>query len=116
MKENIICTGSTLAEWTKVLVDDGWKIIEHTNNSITGKKSIGQSRFPVKNATTWYITVEDEDEMIVTFDVPAFTDSLFSRHRIYDEFGDITEEFNHILVKTDTDMNILEAIKSESFI
>jgi|GEM_PF-5571229 len=71
-----------LTEWASEFADRGWKFTTHTEDVCTGRKLMGQSRFPVRNAVQWHVKVETDDSLRVRMTVPAFADSMYARQRL----------------------------------
>ncbi len=118
MKLSINCLdASPLTEWVQVLVKDGWKVIDHEAEQVTAKRKLGQSEYPLKNATVWYITLEELDDSVTTLrisvDAPSFAVSTFSRARIYEEFEDIAADVGACTTDEDLEVNLLENLRNE---
>lgn len=87
---------TNLGDWVSVIVGQGWKITEYDTQLVKAKKEIGQSEYPVRLSTSWYITITEDapDGTAVEIEVPAFTDSLYARKRLLkaiEELADATE-------------------------
>ena len=116
MNTTITCTESHhLTEWAQVLVDRGWKIIQHRSSTIKAKRHMGQSEYPSKNTTVWYITLEEtEEDMLVEITVPAFANSQFSRVRLYEEFSELAEGVGEFETEEDLEIDILRQVRIKS--
>ena len=112
MKATIHCTESPqLAQWVQVLVDEGWKLIEHEADSIVARNEFGQSRYPPKNTTVWEITLTEDDDFTAEIDVPAFCNGSFSRARIYEEFEEIADQVGGVKTKESLKLDLLSEVR-----
>jgi hypothetical protein len=85
----------TLSVWQEILTPNGWKITQYTENTLCAKNKFGESEFPVRNATTWYITIRDKESSVeVAIDVPAFADSDYAENRIRRKVADLGNELD----------------------
>ncbi len=84
-----------LVIWQEVIVPSGWKITNYTESTLRAKNEFGQSVFPVRNATTWYITIKDDDSGVrVEMNVPAFADSDYAENRMRKKVGEIADNLD----------------------
>jgi hypothetical protein len=118
MKVTLHCrTAPGLTRWVTVLVDKGWKIIDHEADRIAAKRQLGQSEYPLKNATIWHLTIEDlnteEFAAEVTIEVPAFANSPFSRSRINEEFDDIATIVGDVELQEETSLDLLSELRNQ---
>lgn len=117
MKVTLHChTAPPLTSWVGQLVDTGWKIIDHEADRFRAKRQLGQSEYPQKNTTIWYISVEmlsdSQFEAEVSIEVPAFTDSVFSRSRIYEEFDDFSTAIGDVQVQEELSIDLLAKLRN----
>ena len=118
MKTTLHCrTAPPLTRWAGLLVDTGWKIIDHEADRFRAKRQLGQSEYPQKNTTVWYISVEmlqdSQFEAEVSIDVPSFTDSEFSRARMYEEFDDIAMSVGNIQLQEEISVDLLTELRNK---
>lgn len=89
-------TAPPLVNWVHLLVRNGWKVIDHEPELAHLNRRLGQSEYPLRNATVWYIFLEERSEtdasFRVTVTVPAFADGQFSRSRVYEEVEEIADQ------------------------
>jgi hypothetical protein len=113
MKVTVTCVRFPhLAQWVQVLVDRGWKLIEHGSDCIKAKKHLGQSEYPAKNTTVWQITLEEKQKEVKTeIEVPAFAECAFSRMRMYEEFVEVADEAGEYETEEDLEIDILEQVR-----
>lgn len=80
-----------LAVWQAVLTPSGWKITKYTDSKLCAKNEFGESKFPIRNSTTWHVTIcEKEDgSATVRMDVPAFAESDYAKNRMLEKIADL---------------------------
>jgi len=103
-----------LAQWVQVLVDEGWKLTHHGPNSIRAKNHLGQSKYPQKNTTVWYLTiteVTDDSACKAVLDVPAFCHSPFSKARIYEEFEELVKKVGRFETDDQLEIDLLGQLR-----
>lgn len=112
MKATIHCTKSPhLAHWVQVLINEGWKLIEHEANYIVAMNELGQSKYPAKNTTTWEITLRENNDLTAEIEVQAFCDSPFSRSRIYEEFDKLAVQAGNVETEETLKLDLLSEIR-----
>jgi hypothetical protein len=87
-------TAPPLVSWQAVLTNAAWKITNYTAETLTATNEFGESKYPVRNATTWHLTVreDDADGVHVEVSVPAFAESEYARGRLLGKVDDIAAD------------------------
>lgn len=102
----------SIVEWQEALTPRGWKISDSRSDCLHATKEIGQSEFPVKNATTWHIYIDDGDPFTVTVEVPAFTESEYAEKRLLETVEDLVDTLDGTcVISTPTDVDILKTLR-----
>lgn len=84
-------TAPPLVNWQAVLTNTGWKITNYTAETLTATNEFGESKYPVRNATTWRLTIREDDHDGVHLEVSVltFAESEYARGRLLETVGEI---------------------------
>jgi hypothetical protein len=106
-------TAPPLSVWQEALTPNGWKITKYTESTLSAKNEFGESKFPIRNATSWYITVQEKESGVkVEMNVPAFADSDYAENRMRRKVADISSNLDND-AKTDDllTVDVLERLR-----
>jgi hypothetical protein len=91
--------------WGTVLFQRGWKAIRNDNSGFRAKKQIGQSSISGRLSTRWYVSIEENDGIVVSVEVPAFAYSTYADRRLREFITEVTEAIDGECI-TDDDLTV----------